>query len=94
MIGFGYIKHPEKPKWWLNLVFYRVEPDEWVICLSEFRDEPRRAEMQASLGDLVPSELFAPFAQRQLKGGLSLKQFKRLIEESYPDTKFEWQENG
>ena len=94
LVGFGYDKHPTKPGWGVNFVFYWIKPDEWVLCLGEFRGKPEPEAMRPHLGEMVSGREFAPYATRGLQG-MDYVTFKAFLNESYPHVKFEWwTENG
>lgn len=54
-------------------------------------DNPKPEEMRPNLGDLVPGEMFAAYAQRCVEGA-DYAQFKKMIALGFPDDKFEWWE--
>ena len=89
LVGFGFDKHPEKNGWWIHLVFYWIRPAQWVICMGDVKN-PDPDAMRPNLGDLVPGELFAAYAQRNIDGLTDLEQFKEIITDSFPHIKFEW----
>jgi hypothetical protein len=71
-----------------TLYIYQASSGGWVICLSEFRGKPKN-EMKLHLGEYVPGEAFAVYAQRHLQG-MDYQSFKGLMQVAYPHIKFEW----
>ena len=91
LVGFGYDKHPTRPNWNVCYVFYWIKPDEWVLCLGEFKGKPRPEELRPTLGEDIPGREFAPYATRGLQG-MNYATFKTVLNESYPHVTFEWWE--
>lgn len=87
LIGFGFLKHPARQNWGISVVLYWVEPDLCVFCMGEFRGRPRPQDMK--LGEMVSGEIFAPYAQRSVKG-MKLEDIKQYVKESWPNSKFQW----
>jgi hypothetical protein len=90
LVGFGYEQHPLNKKWWIHVVFYWIQPDEWIICLGEVKDKPKPEEMRPHLGDMVPGAAIAPYAERNIKGLKSYDEFKKMVLVGFPEISFEW----
>ena len=92
LVGFGYDKHPLNRKAWVHIVFYWIQPDEYVICISEGTGKKRPDLMRPHLGEMVSGPEFAPYAQRGLQGVKTFGEFKNIITEGFKNIKFEWWE--
>lgn len=91
--GFGFIPHPEKNWWWINIVVYRVGAG-YLFTLGEHADSPNRDRLRKSLGKCVPGVVVAPYAVRALEGDISFEELKQHCEESWPGAGFEWSAIG
>ena len=91
LVGFGFDEHPLSKGDQLHYVFYWIEPKDFVLCLSSVKGKGDPELMRPHLGELVPAEEFAPYAERGINGA-TLEDFRQIMTEAMPHVQFEWWE--
>ena len=87
LLGFGWIENAMGSA---ELSIYKVGAG-YVICLSHGDGQECADTHRLALGQLLPGSVFAAFAQRMIEG-MSYAELRKIIEDCYPETKFEWKE--
>lgn len=96
MIGFGFVPHPTKKRYFIQMSFYKVKQrncltSEYVIAVSEGPGTGNVAMAKSGLGKEILGQFIAPFAARNLKG-IELAELKRIFQTGYPKAEFHWHE--